>query len=60
MVFTTWILYSSLLCFVSYMGVMVLEKGKKFIRKEKVRDEIEDKYDVLRVARREMLVTNHV
>ena len=59
MVFTTWILYSSLFCFVAYMGVMALEKGKKFLRKEKVKDQIEDRYDVLRVARREMLVYHH-
>lgn len=53
MVFTTWILYSSLLCFVAYMTVMALEKGKKYISKEKIKDQIEDRYDVLRVARRE-------
>lgn len=56
MVFTNWVLYSSLFFFVAYMGSIALEKGKKYIGKGKLLDQIEDKYDSLRVARREMIV----
>jgi hypothetical protein len=56
MVFTTWALYSSLFCFVAYMATIAMDKGKKYIGKGKLLDQIEDKYDSLRTARREMKV----
>jgi hypothetical protein len=56
MAFTLWALYSSLFCFVAYMTTIVMEKGKRYIGRGKLLDQIEDKYDRLRESRREMKV----
>ena len=56
MVFTFWVFYATILFFICYMFLMAFEKGKKMLSKEKLMDQIEEKYEDLRKARREMLV----
>ena len=48
--------YASLITVVLYLSSNIFEKGRKYIKKYKSLDEIEDKYDNLRNCRKELLV----
>ena len=56
MFFMNWILVATVICFISYVSLSATKGGKRFWRKGKLLDQIEDKYDVLRASRREMMV----
>lgn len=55
-IFTYWVLGATIMTFVCYISLIGFEKGSKYIKSTKLLDQIEDKYDNLRTARREMLV----
>ena len=55
-VFSTWILGLTIITLFSYMSLIGYDKIKKYVKSVKLLDVIEDKYDNLRSARREMIV----
>lgn len=56
MVLTYWVFYGTVFFLLAYLGVIAAEKSKKMFSKAQNLDSIEEKYEQLRKARREMLV----